>query len=240
MGGNDGLAHVCDVLEPFQGDVAGVQHDPQRAAPRGQTLAIVGQARALIRITEVAKGHAVAKDVVARPDRPQRPQADTMQHIQRQQIGVDAICALQMQDTGQRIAHEGARQLVGLRDNLDLARIGQLQGDPRLPHRGLQGPPLIQRIVQGFKLDGRDLGVARMRGAAGRAVDGKEPAAHPARATGRRVHVACIGRKMRHGVALVLPQPHQRIVVPIKYHLFPHQSAVQPQSTIIAETQLSG
>ena len=138
--------------------------------------------------------HAVAEGVGAAPDRAERAQPGGVPELQRLEIGVDRLGALEVQDRDRGRAALDARVEVGDRaGDHDLAL--------RARARSRRPPPRSRARLPASWPTGSASGSDRPVGAEGcgapvlpgrRREDGEDPAAHPALAHPRQVEVAAL------------------------------------------------
>ena len=94
-----------DIVETCLVDMAEIQHDLQVIARQNQPLACIGQTRPSVGAGGKSKGHAVAKDGRARPNRADRPQAHGVKRVKRIQIFIYRLGAFHV--------HQGCDDAIG-------------------------------------------------------------------------------------------------------------------------------
>ena len=203
--------------------MAEVDHDLQPVAFGHQPLARLGQARPGVGAGRKGKGHAMAKDRRARPDRAKRAQAERVERIERIEIGVDRLGAFHMHDAGDdAFGHRGAdlaRRAADAESAVRRAlhpehqprrtqsRIGSLGG---IHQRGQRQP--VGRIGHLR----HQIGIVMGHG--GRQIDREKAARKPARAHPRQVQLppALAGQPDVAPLFRRFQKPQQQIVVAVK------------------------
>jgi hypothetical protein len=90
--------HIPEALLIEMGQV---DHDPQAIACSHQILPGGGQSRAGIRRAGPGKWNAVAEDVGAAPDKPERAKTTAVKLLQVEQVCIDGVGAFHVQDDGE-------------------------------------------------------------------------------------------------------------------------------------------
>ena len=89
------LGHIPEALLV---EMREIDHDLAPVAGADQVTPEIGQPGTGVRTGRVAEGDAVAEDVRAAPDRPNRSKSATIQHIEHEKVRVDTFRAFDVQD----------------------------------------------------------------------------------------------------------------------------------------------
>ena len=100
------LRQAGDIPKALFGDVREIDENLHLVAGVTSFSPAARQAVAEIGRGGKLEGHAMAENVVAAPDRPERAQARRVQHLQKIQIVVDGLAALEMKHHRQRSAFD--------------------------------------------------------------------------------------------------------------------------------------
>jgi hypothetical protein len=173
-----------DVPEAGGVEMAEVDRDAELTAAAHQPLAGLGEPRPGVGRRRELERDAVRERVRAAPDEPERAQAGRVPDLERIEVGVDRLRALEVEHDAERLAGQAGVEVGGVADEPDRAVRGFEQPEqPRAERADRAGGllPVDRRGVGDLVAAGRTLDVP----VAGRRQHGEHARGEPARAGAR-------------------------------------------------------